>query len=95
MTKWFGLVLLVTLQFGLAVCLNAQTNDDEVISLNRSEQLLGGQATSRSTRFRVFDPADDGESHPVGSIGAETVEQRIPAASVLLIAGFETLAHRQ
>ena len=87
MTKWFALVLLVTLQFGLAVCLNAQTNDDEVISVDSSIVVMNAAVTDmagkgvrglNSKHFHVF---EDGQEQEIRSFEAEET----PFAAVILI----------
>lgn len=54
-------------------------DDDGATELGGAEQLLGRETTSRSTRFGVFDSADHGQTHAVGGIAAETVDELIPA----------------
>ena len=61
-------------------------DDDGVGSWNGAEQLLSGQATSRSIRLRVVDPVDDRQADPVGSVGSVCVEDVVPRVGVGLAA---------
>ena len=87
MTKWFGLALLVFLQVGFPICLNAQTNDDDVISVESSIVVMNAAVTDaagkgvRGLNLTLFHVFEDGQEQEIKSFEAE----QTPFAAVILI----------
>ena len=60
-------------------------NDDQVVIRNGTEQLLGRQTASRSTRVRIFDAGDDRQPDTIWCVGAESLEDVVPCCSMVAV----------
>ncbi len=87
MTKWLGLVLLVILQFGLPICLNAQNTDDDVISVDSAIVVMNAAVTDASGKGvrglnpKLFHIFEDGQEQEIKTFEAEET----PFAAVILL----------
>lgn len=67
-------------------------NNNRFSEFTRAEQLLSGQATSRSTGVWVLDPSDHREADPIGPIGPKGVDDLIPFGGVLHVTVVKLIA---
>ncbi len=87
MTKWFGFALLLVLHAGFSVYLNAQTKDDEVISVDSSIVVMNAAVTDASGKGirginpKLFHVFEDGQEQEIKSFDAEET----PFAAVILL----------
>ena len=87
MTKWFGLALLVFLQVGFPIYINAQNSDNDVISVDSSIVVMNAAVTDavgkgvRGLSAKLFRVFEDGQEQEIRSFEAEET----PFAAVILI----------
>ena len=87
MTKWFGFALLLVFHLSFSVYLNAQTKDDEVISVDSSIVVMNAAVTDASGKGirginpKLFHVFEDGQEQEIKSFDAEET----PFAAVILL----------